>query len=145
MLMANDFEVSLLPASLERIKHEDAIGQLRRREGRMATLGSENGELKLDWVEGIARLLQDTTLLEEIEKEAQEIWQRGIRYIIWAGMGGSVMAVKVMAALGFCNHSSERIAIYPLDSTDPAALNAIIRRIVDAKELSLPAQDQRTD
>ncbi len=130
--------------ALERIKQEDAIGQLRRREGRMAELGSENGVVKLDWVEGIARLLSDdSTYLEDIEKEAQELWERGIRHIIWAGMGGSVMTVKVMAALGFCNHSGNRITIYPLDSTDPAELNTIIRQIASAKDLALPPSQQQ--
>jgi hypothetical protein len=130
--------------ALERIKQEDVIGQLRRREGRMAELGSENGVVKLDWVEGVVRLLEDdSTYLEDIEKEARELWERGIRYIIWAGMGGSVMTVKVMTALGFCNHSSDRIAIYPLDSTDPAELNTIIRQIAAAKDLTLPALRQQ--
>ena len=61
---------------------DDAVGQLRRREGLMATLGSEDGALKLDWVEGVARLLADPTKLEEVEAEARDIWQRGIRHII---------------------------------------------------------------
>ena len=37
-------------ATLTRLLEEDAVGQLRRRDGKMAELGSENGELKLDWV-----------------------------------------------------------------------------------------------
>ena len=124
--------------ALQRIVSEDAVGQLRRRDGRMAELGSENGELKLDWVEGVARLLADPSMLEEVEAEAREIWQRGIRHIIWAGMGGSVLTVRVLTNLGFCSASSheseqpgspERITIYPLDSTDPAALNQIVQQI----------------
>jgi glucose-6-phosphate isomerase len=125
-------------SALQRIITEDAVGQLRRRDGRMAKLGSENGELKLDWVEGVARLLADPGMLEEVEAEARDIWQRGIRHIIWAGMGGSVLTVRVLTSLGFCRASShetgqiastEQITIYPLDSTDPAALNAIVRQI----------------
>src|ERR1700687_3372171 len=128
--------------ALQRIIAEDAVGQLRRRDGRMATLGSENGELKLDWVEGVARLLADPVMLEEVEVEARDIWQRGIRHVIWAGMGGSVLTVRVLTSLGFCSASSfeaaqpgsaEQITIYPLDSTDPAALNAIVRQIGEAK------------
>jgi hypothetical protein len=118
---------------------DDAVGQLRRREGLMATLGSEDGVLKLDWVEGVARLLESDTKLEEIETEAREIWERGIRQIIWAGMGGSVIAVRVLTDLGFCSgHNGERIVIYPLDSTDPEALNEIVRKIAEAKDLTLP-------
>ena len=105
----------------------------------MATLGSEDGALKLDWVEGVARLLEDPTKLEQVETEARAIWDRGIRHIIWAGMGGSVIAVRVLTALGFCHDSQgEGIAIYPLDSTDPAALNEIVCKIAQAKNLTLP-------
>ncbi len=96
--------------ALQRIIAEDAVGQLRRRDGRMAELGSENGELKLDWVEGVARLLADPSMLEEVEAEAQEIWQRGIRHIIWAGMGGSVLTVRVLTNMGFCSASSREAA-----------------------------------
>lgn len=126
--------------ALRRIREEDAVGQLRRRDGLMATLGSEDGALKLDWVEGVARLLADEQQLEEVEEEARALWQQGIRHIIWAGMGGSVITIRVLAQLGFCNgHQGERMAIYPLDSTDPAALNTIVEQIARAKEVEIPA------
>src|SRR5947209_12388016 len=132
-----------IEAVLQRFVLEDAVGQLRRREGMMARLGSEGGEVKLDWVEGVARLLADPAKLEEVENEAWDIRQRGIRHIIWAGMGGSVIAVRVLTELGFCDEIQEAIAehitIYPLDSTDPAALNAIVLKIASVKQLSLPA------
>jgi glucose-6-phosphate isomerase len=149
--MTNNTNIS--PA-LQRIIVEDAVGQLRRRDGRMATQGSENGELKLDWVEGVARLLADPEMLEEVEVEAQYLWKRGIRHIIWAGMGGSVLTVRVLTRLGFCSASSHeaapsaasgQITIYPLDSTDPAALNAIMRQVAGAKELQIPPQNQALD
>ena len=134
-----------IEAVLQRFILEDAVGQLRRHEGLMARLGSEDGELKLDWVEGVARLLADPAKLEEVENEAWDIRQRGIRHIIWAGMGGSVIAVRVLTELGFCGEIqegdaiTEHVTIYPLDSTDPAALNAIVRKIASAKQLSLLA------
>ena len=90
-------------SALQKLIEEDAIGQLHRRDGLMATLGSEDGALKLDWVEGVARLLADPVMLEEEEAEAKDIWQRGIRHIIWAGMGGSVLTVRVLCGLGFCS------------------------------------------
>ena len=68
----------------------------------MATLGSEDGALKLDWVEGVARLLADPPQLEKVEAEAQDIWQRGIRHLIWTGMGCSVLTVRVLCDVGFC-------------------------------------------
>ncbi len=132
--------------ALQRLVDEDAVGQLRRAEGRMAVLGSEVARAgasrvpTLDWVEGVARLLAHETCLEDVEAEARSIWERGIRHIIWAGMGGSVITVRVLHELGFCDgHNGERVAIYPLDSTDPAALNTILRRIATAKHVSLPA------
>lgn len=132
--------------AMRRLKDEDAVGQLRRRDGQMAVLGSENGELKLDWVEGVARLLADQDKLEQVEDEAIQLWQQGIRHIIWAGMGGSVLTVKVLSKMGFCSsHDGDRIAVYPLDSTDPAALNTIVRRIAEDKQLALPEPGAPTD
>ncbi|HLI07630.1 MAG TPA: hypothetical protein VKV40_13750 [Ktedonobacteraceae bacterium] len=131
---------------MQKLIDEDAVGQLRRRSGLMAELGSENGEIKLDWVEGVKRLLANPEMLASVEEEARDLWQRGIRQVIWAGMGGSVMAVRVLTSLGFCNGSEEgHFTIYPLDSTDPAALNQIVRRIAAAKNLTLPAQTGSVD
>ncbi|HEU0003018.1 MAG TPA: hypothetical protein VFQ36_19050 [Ktedonobacteraceae bacterium] len=133
-------------SALQQLVEDDAVGQLRRRDGLMATLGSEDGVLKLDWVEGIARLLADPALLEQVEAEAQDIWQRGIRHIIWSGMGGSVLTVRVLCDLGFCQSSDkDRVTIYPLDSTDPAALNGIVRKIAAAKKLALPSWEEASN
>ncbi|MGH2498189.1 MAG: hypothetical protein ACRDIV_26120, partial [Ktedonobacteraceae bacterium] len=138
--MSND---NARQAALQRLIEDDAVGQLRRRDGLMATLGSEDGVLKLDWVEGIARLLANPTQLEEVEAEARDIIQRGIRHIIWAGMGGSVIAVRVFCDLGFGNSSDEgQVTIYPLDSTDPAALNGIVRKIAKARHLAFPTGEE---
>ena len=108
----------------------------------MAALGSEDGALKLDWVEGVARLLADPVLLAEVEAEARAIRDRGIRHIIWAGMGGSVLTVRVLGDLGFCGGSSAaapgQVTIHPLDSTDSGALNAIVRVLAAGKGLPLP-------
>ncbi|GAC1447199.1 MAG: hypothetical protein PVSMB5_32370 [Ktedonobacteraceae bacterium] len=133
-------------AALQQLIQDDAIGQLRRREGLMATLGSENGVLKLDWVEGVAHLLTEPTLLEQVEAEAQTIWQRGVHHIIWAGMGGSVLTVRVLHDLGFCSsHDQQHVTIYPLDSTDPAALNSIMRGIAAARGLEFPAREEASE
>src|SRR5436190_671017 len=128
--------------ALQGLIKDDAVGQLRRRDGLMATLGSEDGALKLDWVEGVARLLADPTQLEKVEAEAQDIWQRGIRHLIWAGMGGSVLTVRVLCELGFGGGHEGQVTIYPLDSTDPAALNGIVRKIATAKHLAFPTGEE---
>src|SRR5947209_604095 len=143
LLMMND---NARRSALQQLAEDDAVGQLRRRDGLMATLGSEDGTLKLDWVEGIARLLVDPAQLEEVEAEARDIWQRGIRHIIWAGMGGSVIAVRVLCDLGFCgSRDNEQVTIYPLDSTDPAALNAIVHKIAAARNLALPTGEESSN
>src|SRR2546430_9182636 len=130
-------------SALQQLIKDDAVRQLRKPKGLMATLGSEDGAPKLDWVEGVQRLLADNTMLEQVEAEAREIQGRGIRHIIWAGMGGSIMAVRVLTDLGFCSGRDEgHVTIYPLDSTDPAALNEIVRKIAKAKNLALPTGEE---
>src|SRR2546426_820613 len=131
---------------LQQLIKDDAVRQLRKPKGLMATLGSEDGVLKLDWVEGVQRLLADNAMLEQVETEAREIWERGIRHIIWAGMGGSIMAVRVLTDLGYCNGRDKgQVTIYPLDSTDPAALNEIVRKIAEAKNLALPGGEESSN
>jgi hypothetical protein len=131
---------------LQQLIQEDALGQLRRQQGLMAELGSEQGEIKLDWVGGIARLLAMPEELASVEAEARALWERGIRHIIWAGMGGSVMAVRVLTDLGFCDgQDADHFAIYPLDSTDPATLNALVRRLAQAKNLAVQAEHESVD
>lgn len=134
--------------ALQQLIAEDAVGQLRRRDGLMAALASESGAVKLDWVEAVARLLADPDALEGVEAEARAIRERGIRHIIWAGMGGSVLTVRVLCDLGFGggrDGDGNAITIHPLDSTDPAALNAIIRAIAAAKGLALPPVSEQVD
>jgi hypothetical protein len=144
--MTTTFDAAV-DAAVRRLIDEDAVGQLRRRDGLMAALGSEDGALKLDWVEAVARLLTHPEQLEHVEAEARDIRNRGIHHIIWAGMGGSVLTVRVLQALGFCgdydalsasDQAASAVTIYPLDSTDPAALNTIVRSIATAKQLALP-------
>ncbi len=132
-----------LSPALQQLIKDDAVRHLRQQKGLMATLGSEDGALKLDWVEGMQRLLADKSMLEQVEAEAREIWERGIRHIIWAGMGGSIMAVRVLIDLGFCSsRDNGHVTIYPLDSTDPAALNGIVREIAKNKNLALPPGEE---
>ena len=52
--------------ALARLAREDAIGQLWRREGAMARLGSEGETLKLDWVHAIPWLLAHPEALASV-------------------------------------------------------------------------------
>ncbi len=126
--------------SLQHLLAENALEQLRHQTGQMRELGSENGVPKLDWVEGVARLLEHPTHLETVEAEARAIRQQGIQHILWAGMGGSVITVRVLVELGFGGgQDGQDIMLHPLDSTDPAALNAIVRVLARHKNLALSA------
>lgn len=127
-------------AALRRFIDEDALGQLRQRTGTMAALGSSGGALKLDWVDGVQRMLDAPGALEEVEEEARALWRRGIRHIMWAGMGGSIITVRVLTHLSIGWPSD--LSVHPLDSTDPAALNAIVATLVRDKGLVLPDADQ---
>ena len=122
--------------ALVRIAREDGVGQLWRRTGEMARLGSEGDTLKLDWVGAIPWLLEHPDALATVEDEARALVARGVRYVIWAGMGGSVLTVRVLKGLGY---GEGPLTIYPLDSTDPAALNDTVRALAAAKGLTLPS------
>ncbi len=121
--------------ALVRITREDPIGQLRQHTGLMAALGSERDRPMLDWVEAVPRALADGDHLERVEAEARNLLAQGIHHLVWAGMGGSVLTVRVLRALGFCGGS---VTIHPLDSTDPAALNALLDELARAHGMSLP-------
>ena len=135
----SDDDGGLSPAArdaLALLTREDAVGQLWRRAGAMARLGSEGDALKLDWVTAVPWLLAHPEALASVEAEARALLAGGTRHLIWAGMGGSVLTVRTLLALGF---DPAPLTIYPLDSTDPAALNAIVREVAKAKGLALPA------
>ena len=123
--------------AVERLTDENAIRQLVDAADRMRELGSEGGIPKLDWVLGVSRLLEADSWLDEVEAEASALANRGIRHIIWTGMGGSVMTVRVLLDLGMCGAPTDGVTVRPLDSTDPAALNTVVRAIAKAKGLTL--------
>lgn len=121
--------------SLRRLISERVIDQLRQQTGTMPALGREDSTVMLDWVEGVSRLLASETALEGVEAEAAAILESGTRHVIWAGMGGSIMTVRVLADLGF-NAGGSQLTIHCLDSTDPAALTGIVSDIARAKGLA---------
>jgi glucose-6-phosphate isomerase len=114
-------------ALVERLAHEDIIGQLLRREGKMRELGLEGGDVKLDWVDGVEKALQHPEWLRQVEEEAAAIVRQGIRHVIWSGMGGSVQTVYTLKRLGYLDLPN--LHVYPCDSTDPASLNRILQEM----------------
>jgi glucose-6-phosphate isomerase len=111
-------------ARLRRLRDEDALGQLLGRSGRMAELGTEAGDVKLDWADGVARALADPAALASVEELAESIRARGFRHLVWSGMGGSVQTVHALRGLGLLAGAAP--AVHPLDTTDPAALNRLL-------------------
>ncbi|MER3405745.1 MAG: hypothetical protein C4289_11785 [Chloroflexota bacterium] len=125
---------------VERLAAEDALGQLLRREGQMAELATEAGDVKLDWVDGVEKALAHPEWLRAAEEEAAAIVLQGIRRVIWSGMGGSVQTVYTLKRMGYLDRPE--MSIHPLDSTDPASLNRVLREIALAE--GLPADTLRS-
>ncbi len=119
------------------VKH---LRQLLNHNGRSADLSrDEEGRTQLSWVDVVQRLVAQPELLTQVEQEAYDLWQRGIRHIIWSGMGGSITTVKTLVQMGICaGENGQTIRIYPLDSTDPTALNTTVKAIARAKGMSMP-------
>ena len=109
------------------LAEQDLFGQLLERKGRAAELGTEGDDTKLDWIDGIEKALNKPEWMAAVENEAAELLRLGIRRFIWAGMGGSVQTIYALRNLGLLDGAG--ISIYPLDSTDPATLNRIVRDI----------------
>jgi hypothetical protein len=116
------------------LARDDVLGQLLERAGTMRGLGSEGGEPKLDWIDGVERALASPELVAQCEVEARALLERGIRHVLWAGMGGSVQIVHVLRRLGLLD--APRLTVYPCDSTDPASLNRILQEIAGREGLA---------
>jgi hypothetical protein len=107
-------------ALLERLVAEDAVGQLVERRGRMAELGSEAGRVRLDWVTALDHWVGDPHAAERLEGVVAAVLG-GADRLLWCGMGGSVMAVRSMLALGMPGPSP--VNVVALDTTDPGGLD----------------------
>jgi glucose-6-phosphate isomerase len=142
-----DVETSAaMDAALDLLVRDDALGQLLERRGRMAALATENGDVKLDWADQVAWALDHPEAIGELETLAAWIRSR-FDHVIWSGMGGSVQALHTLNGL-LPPHVQGRgarkagLSIHPLDSTDPAALNRLLREIAPTGDLG--ARLQRT-
>lgn len=113
-------------AEIDRMVREDVVGQLLERRGRMAELATEAGDVKLDWVDQVAWALGHPEVVEDVERLAQSIRER-FAHVIWSGMGGSIQAVHTLKGMGL--FAANGPSVHPLDSTDPAALNRLLREL----------------
>ncbi len=118
--------LAALDAALARLREEDVLGELLERRGRTAELATEAGDVKLSWVDQLAWSLDHPEVLAEIEALAASLRGR-FRHLVWAGMGGSVQTVHSLRRLGLLDAAG--LTVHPLDSTDPAALNRLLRAL----------------
>ena len=86
------------------------------------------GVLHLPWVaaghpEWAAQIAAE---IDEIRKTIKRAHGRSLRYIIWAGMGGSAEDKAFYLSAGLL---SKRARVFILDSTDPGKLSAILENI----------------
>ncbi len=128
-----DLESSELAAVLDRLVREDAIGQLLERRGRMAELATESGDVKLDWVDQVAWALGHPASIGDVEKLAASIRLR-FTHVVWSGMGGSVQAVRTLKGIDLFGPDGPWV--HPLDTSDPAALNRLLRELAPDGELA---------
>jgi len=131
-LAALDLDSEDVDAVLERLAREDVIGQLLERRGRMADLATEAGDVKLDWVDQVAWALDHPQAIAEVERLAESIRSR-FAHVVWSGMGGSVQAVHTLKGIGVFGPDGP--SVHPLDSSDPAALNRLLRELAPDGEL----------
>ncbi len=85
---------------------------------------------------------------QQIEEELQEIRNRikethggSLRFLIWAGMGGSAEDKSMYNAVGLLRKG---VRCYVLDSTDPAKLTCILGDMKRRSRLPMPALLRRT-
>lgn len=109
-------------AALQRICDEDVIGRFIRRQPPVEELCTVNGAVAQQWFDATGRLLDTPGALDTVEREAAQLVDSGCRHVIWAGMGGSVVPIQALLAVA---PAQRRVTIHPLESTDPAALDAI--------------------
>ena len=121
-----ELDSSEVTAVLDRLTREDVVGQLLQRRGRMAELATEAGDVKLDWVDQVAWALDHPDAIDGVETLAKSIRSR-FAHVIWSGMGGSIQAVHTLEGMGLLG--SDGLSLHPLDSTDPAALNRLLREL----------------
>ena len=113
-----------------------AIGAEVDAEGRVTKNGY--GVFHLSW-----RAQEHPEWAAQVNSELEEIRRRikaghgcGLRFLVWAGMGGSAEDKSMYNAVGLLRKGPR---VYVLDSTDPAKLKAILQDMQRRSRLSLAA------
>lgn len=112
---------------------DDVLGQLLDRRGRMAALATEQGDVKLAWADQVAWVLDHQAAIAGVEAQAAWIRSR-FEHVVWSGMGGSVQALHTLEGLGMLEPAG--LSVHLLDTTDPAALNRLMRIIAPDGDLA---------
>ncbi|MBM3738464.1 MAG: hypothetical protein FJW39_22010 [Acidobacteria bacterium] len=73
--------------------------------------------------------------LDEIKQAIKEAHGTRLRFLIWAGMGGSAEDKSMYQGAGLLRRGPR---VYVLDSTDPAKLSSILEDMKQRSKLSLP-------
>ena len=89
---------------------------------------SWQAEMHPEWADRVG------TEIQEIRQCAREIHNTPLRFLIWAGMGGSIEDKSMYQAVGLLGHS---LRFYALDSTDPAKLKHILADMERRSRLGL--------
>src|SRR5258708_20603019 len=119
-----ELDSSEIGGLLDRLTREDVVGQLIERRGHMAEWATEAGDVKLAWVDQVAWALDHPDAIDGVETLAESIRSR-FAHVVWSGMGGSIQAVHTLNGMGLLE--SNPPSMHLLDSTDPAALNTLLR------------------
>jgi hypothetical protein len=111
-----------------------ALRELAGRTGRMAELCTDQGTVRMDWVNSVEALGANPRPLRELEGLAGDWRRRGVRHVVWSGMGGSGVTVGVLAEFA-ADLGGRGPEVHLLDSTDPAAIDALVDRLSEEKNL----------
>lgn len=120
---------------LARIAQADVVRGIIRRDPTIDGRWLEGGA-SMDWFDATRVLIEQPELLHAVEREADEIVAAGVRHVIWAGMGGSVVAVQ---ALLDAVPPAGPVTFHTLDSTDPTALNALLAEVGELADVLMIA------
>ena len=107
-------------------------------DGRGAITKNSYGVLNLSWQAERHPEWADQVMAEvaEIRGQLEQAHRTRLRYLIWAGMGGSVEDKSMFNAAGLIKNSPR---FYALDSTDPGKLKCIIEDMTRRSGERLPA------